>query len=75
MKPHHDAKLVKGDKLLEILFDKSCRPSMQWLNTQRKSGRIPSCKMGRFIYYDPGMVYAAMFERPAPQDPCPPECH
>lgn len=57
----HENQLVNGDKLLEILFDKHCRPSRQWLIKQRNDGVIPCVRVGRLIFYDPAKVREKLF--------------
>ena len=55
------AKLVDATRLLEVLFDKSCRPTTRWLLQQRHAGRIPFKRCGRLVFYDPDEVRAALF--------------
>jgi hypothetical protein len=62
MKAKEKNKLVNGVQLLERLFDSKVRPTDRWLRDQVKSGRIPSCKIGRLRFFDEDRVRAAIFE-------------
>jgi len=62
MKPKEQRQLVNGNQLLERLFDSKVRPTDRWLRDQVKSGRIPSCKIGRLRFFDEDRVRAAIFE-------------
>ena len=63
MTMHQNASLGKlrdAKGLLETLFDESCRPSLRWLRTQQKRRAIPSCRIGRLVFFDPDAVRAAL---------------
>ena len=53
-------RLVDAKGLLETLFDESCRPSLRWLRTQQKRRAIPSCRIGRLVFFNPDDVRAAL---------------
>lgn len=53
-------RLVDAKGLLETVFDESCRPSLRWLRTQQKRRAIPSCRIGRLVFFDPEAVRTAM---------------
>lgn len=50
---------VDAPKLLEILFDEDCRPSLRWLREQQAARKIPFVKIGRLVFFDPAAVKAA----------------
>ena len=52
-------RLVDAKGLLEILFAENCRPSLRWLRTQQKRRAIPSCRIGRLVFFDPDACRAA----------------
>ena len=56
-----EAKLVSAERLLEILFDKACRPSLRWVRDMQKQGRIPFAKCGAKVFFDPAQVRAKLF--------------
>ncbi len=62
MKATEKNKLLNGNQLLDCLFDKQVRPTDRWLRDQVKSGRIPSCKIGRLRFFDIERVRAAIFQ-------------
>ena len=47
---------VTGERLLEILWAASCRPSLQWLRKESKRRMIPHIRRGRLIFYRPRSV-------------------
>ena len=53
-------KLVRGEKMLDEVFDRECRPSMRWLRTQTKSKAIPFVRIGHLVFFDVEMVRAAL---------------
>src|SRR5260370_42459944 len=48
--------LVSAARLLEILWDKACRPSLRWLRRQQKNRAIPYIRIGRRIWFCPSQV-------------------
>lgn len=44
--------LVDGQRLLEELFDPSCRPSLRWLREQQRRRAIPFVKLGHLVFFD-----------------------
>lgn len=54
-----EGQLVTGQVLLEILFAPRCRPTLRWLQTQRKAGRVPCFKIGQLVFFDPVAVRVA----------------
>jgi hypothetical protein len=48
--------LVNATRLLELLFDKTSRPSLRWLQGQMADGSIPYIKTGRLVRFDPTRV-------------------
>jgi hypothetical protein len=53
-------KLVKGVKLLEVLFDEDSRPTKRWLAYQTAARAIPYIKIGGKVFFDPPAVKAAL---------------
>ena len=51
---------VDAEKLLEILFDESSRPSLRWIRDQQKARRLPFAKIGRLVFFDPVACKAAL---------------
>ena len=51
-----DLQLVPAQKLLELLWHPDCRPSLRWLRDQQKRRRIPSVKLGHFVFFIPADV-------------------
>ena len=51
---------VDAEKLLEILFDESSRPSLRWIRDQQKARRLPFAKIGRLVFFDPIACKAAL---------------
>ncbi len=49
---------VDANKLLEILFDETRRPSLRWLRDQQKARTLPFVKIGRRVFFDPIIVKA-----------------
>lgn len=53
--------LVPSQKLLEVLFpDAATRPTVRWLEMQRKARRIPFIKISRLVFFDPRRVREAL---------------
>jgi hypothetical protein len=53
--------LVSSAKLLESLFpDADSRPTVRWLEMQRKARRIPFIKISRLVFFDPAKVRDAL---------------
>ena len=57
------ARYVDAQKLLEILFEESCRPSLRWLRQQQATPKIPSVKIGRLVFFDPIACKTALDSR------------
>ena len=57
------ARYVDAPKLLEVLFDEQCRPSLRWLREQQAKRKIPSVKIGRLVFFDPIACKAALSAR------------
>lgn len=55
-----NSQLVDAEGLLSTLFDANCRPSVKWVRRKTKARLIPAVKIGRFTFYDPPMVRAAL---------------
>lgn len=53
-------KLVSGERLLEILWDATSRPSLRWLRTQTKRRAIPFARSAGRVWFVPRMVKDAM---------------
>ena len=51
---------VDAQKLLEIIFDVNCRPSLRWLREQQALRKLPFIKIGRLVFFDPTAVKAAL---------------
>ena len=51
---------VGAQKLLEIIFDADCRPSLRWLREQQAMRKLPFVKIGRLVFFDPIAVKAAL---------------
>lgn len=49
---------VRGEKLLEILFEEGSRPSLRWLRGQQANRAIPFVKIGNLVFFDPVIVRA-----------------
>jgi len=54
---------VDAPKLLELLFDEGCRPSLRWLREQQARRKIPSVKIGRLVFFDPQACKVALDAR------------
>jgi hypothetical protein len=54
---------VAAPKLLEILFEDDCRPSLRWLREKQAARKIPFVKIGRLVFFDPVAVKAALNAR------------
>ena len=58
-----DFGLVKGSRLLEIIFPEAdSRPSLRSLERYVKRRRIPSIKLGRLRFYSPADVRRALLD-------------
>lgn len=55
-------KLVDAKRLLELVWDEGCRPSLRWLRTQTYRRIIPSHRIGRLVFYDPDEVRQALLK-------------
>jgi len=51
---------VAAPKLLEMLFDDDCRPSLRWFREKQAARKIPFVKIGRLVFFDPPAVKAAL---------------
>jgi len=51
---------VDGPKLLEELFDPSCRPSLRWLREQQRRRTVPYVKLGHLVFFDVQQVRDAL---------------
>jgi hypothetical protein len=51
-------KLVNGRRLLEVIFDDSCRPPISWLRREVKKKTIPYIRRGRLYFFRPSSVAA-----------------
>ena len=58
-----EVKLVGAEKLLEILWDASSRPSLRWLRDRQADKTIPCVKLGRRVWFDPPQVRHALETR------------
>jgi hypothetical protein len=54
------SRYVAAPKLLEMLFDDDCRPSLRWLREKQAARKIPFVKIGRLVFFDPPAVKAAL---------------
>lgn len=50
--------LVNGKRLLEIVFDESCRPPISWLRREVKRKAVPYIRRGRMFFFRPSSVTA-----------------
>ena len=57
------ARYVSAPKLLELLFEEDCRPSLRWLREQQTRRKIPSVKLGRLVFFDPVACKAVLDAR------------
>jgi hypothetical protein len=56
-----EQQLVGKEGLLEILLpNEADRPTVRWLDAQRKAGLIPYIRLGRLIWFSPPRVLEAM---------------
>lgn len=53
---------VDGPRLLEILWDKTSRPSLRWLRSQQKRRSIPFSRVGHRVWFVPNQVRQHMAE-------------
>ena len=54
--------LVRGERLLELLFDEYSRPSLRWLRQMQSQRKIPYVKIGHLVRFDVDQVRAALEE-------------
>ena len=52
--------LVRGERLLELLFDEYSRPSLRWLRQMQAQRKIPYVKIGHLVRFDVEQVRAAL---------------
>lgn len=53
--------LTDSKGLLKTIFpNEKIRPTVRWLEMQRKARRIPFVKIGRLVFFDPENVRAAL---------------
>lgn len=52
--------LVRGERLLELLFDEYSRPSLRWLRQMQAQRKVPYVKIGRLVRFDVEQVRAAL---------------
>ena len=52
--------LVRGERLLELLFDDYSRPSLRWLRQMQAQRKVPYVKIGRLVRFDVEQVRAAL---------------
>lgn len=55
-------KLVRAERLLEILFDEYSRPSLRWLRQMQAQRKIPYVKLGHLVRFDVENVRKALEE-------------
>ncbi|MBK1877982.1 hypothetical protein [Pelagicoccus mobilis] len=55
-------KLVDANGLLEVLFDKSSRPSVRWVRQMQAQRKIPYVKIGHLVRFDVDEVRQALSE-------------
>ena len=53
-------KLVRAEKLLELLFDDQSRPSLRWLRQMQAQRKIPYIKIGHLVRFDVDQVRSAL---------------
>lgn len=53
-------RLVDAVRLIELLFEPECRPSIRSIRNWSGSGIIPHVRVGHLIYFDPVAVKAAL---------------
>ena len=56
--------LVRGPRLLEILWPAGSRPSLRRLRKQQRLATIPFTKLGRNVWFCPRRVLAALTDPP-----------
>jgi hypothetical protein len=61
---------VDATKLLELLFDEACRPSLRWIRDQQKARSLPFAKIGRLVFFDPIACKAALDAKAAGRRGC-----
>lgn len=55
-------KLVDANGLLEVLFDKTSRPSLRWVRQMQAQRKIPYVKIGHLVRFDVAEVRKALSE-------------
>ncbi|HZR19091.1 MAG TPA: hypothetical protein VFE51_17520 [Verrucomicrobiae bacterium] len=50
--------MVSAERLLELLWEESSRPTLRWLRTQQKRRAIPFTRIGRRVWFTPSQVLA-----------------
>ena len=55
-------RLVRAERLLELLFDDESRPSLRWLRQCQASRKIPYVKIGHLVRFNVENVRAALEE-------------
>lgn len=55
------SKLVTGEQLLEMLFDKESKPSIRWLKNHQKE--LGYTKIGHLVRFDPDLVRERLAKR------------
>lgn len=58
-------KWVSAPRLLEIVWDASSRPSLQWLRKETKRRMMPHLRRGRLIFYRPRSVIDWLLQKEA----------
>jgi hypothetical protein len=61
--PEIEKQAVTGKRLLEIIFQPGCRPTLRWLQKQQQLRRIPFVKIGRRVWFFPDQVREAMIRQ------------
>ena len=56
------ARLVRAERLLELLFEEESRPSLRWLRQMQSQRKIPYIKLGHLVRFDVKTVRRALLE-------------
>ena len=56
------ARLVRAERLLELLFEEESRPSLRWLRQMQSQRKIPYIKLGHLVRFDVETVRRALLE-------------
>lgn len=59
-KTTNSPQLVRGERLLELLFDEYSRPSLRWLRQMQAQRKIPYVKIGHLVRFDVDQVRSAL---------------